>query len=208
MRFMTCARMILLTVACALTGCGTIYSVRVPLADAAQPATLVAIHLTIEDRRPEADRKTHLTPGTCARSYGDETYIPSKLTHLEQLLAKRVPPDTKARIELQKFDTIEYCENSARAAGASAAAGASGAVGTSVYLSPTKEPGGDSLFIRVIGQINDVPFDLTRAFDYSDLKYTNLPSENPAYLDRLRKAMEEIADEMVTKLPAAAVAGT
>lgn len=83
---------------------------------------------------------------------------------------------------------------------AAAAAGASGALGAHVYIPPTKQPGGDSVFIRVIGQINGVPFDIFREFDYSDLKFSNLPAENPAYIERLRKVMDEIADEIVTKL--------
>lgn len=194
---------LLLTAVCALTGCKTVYSVRVPLSDSSQPTAVTASNLTIEDRRPEAARKTHFGGGwSCARWYGDDTYVPPKLNYLEQLIAQRLPPDSSARVELHKFDTIEYCEYSAREASAAAVAGANAALGTPMYVPASKLPGEDRVVVQVMGQINGIPFDASREFEYADLRYLNLPAENPAYRERLRKAMGEIADEIVVKLPA------
>jgi hypothetical protein len=66
--------------------------------------------------------------------------------------------------------------------------------------------GGDSLHVRISGEINGVPFDVKRAFNYDGLPYrfTEMPSANATYRDLLRKAMAEIADEIVARLPAKA----
>ena len=66
-------------------------------------------------------------------------------------------------------------------------------------------PGGDSVHVHLAGEINGVPFDVRRAFDYDGLpyKFLEMPAANSTYRERLRKMMGEMADEIVAKLPAA-----
>ena len=64
-------------------------------------------------------------------------------------------------------------------------------------------PGGDSVLIRLEGEINGVPFDLSRGFDYEDLPYnalSEMPASNPTYRQRMTTAMNEIADELAALL--------
>ena len=190
-----------------LAGCGTsIFSVRVPLVEKPQAVSTRAANITIEDKRAPSELKVHTGGGlfSCQRWYGDDTYVPPKLVYLDQLLADRVPQGASVRIELKRFDTIEFCDNTANKAGAAAAAGASGATGTPIYVAPTDTPGGDSVLVRLTGTINGVPFNLSRSFDYSDLPYAfgNMPASNPQYRERLRLAMASIADELASKIPA------
>jgi hypothetical protein len=203
----TALRLVLLLVASLNAGCGTtIFSVRVPLAEGPQTvATTDAPNIIIEDRRPASELKVHTGGGLarCERWYGDDTYVPPKLVYLEQLLAERLP-DTAVRVQLQRFDTVEYCDNTANKGAAAAVAGATGALGTPVFIPARDIPGGDSVLVRVVGDVNGVPFDVSRRFDYSDLPYgfNEMPSANPGYRERLRRAMLEIADEIAAMIPA------
>lgn len=201
-------RLVLLLTISLQAGCGTsIFSLRVPLAEGAQAVVTDAPNIVIEDRRPATELEVH-TGGSglrrCERWYGDDTYVPSKLVYLEQLLAERFP-DATVRVRLQRFDTIEYCDNTANRAAVSAVAGASSATGNQVFVTSRDIPGGDSVLVRLVGDINGVPFDASRDFDYSDLPYgiTEMPASNPAYRERLKLAMRAIADEIAAKnLPA------
>jgi hypothetical protein len=199
-------RLILLLIAGVLSGCGTtIYSLRVPLHEGAQVAPADAANIIIDDQRPASELKTHVGGGLwhCERWYGDDTYQPSKLQYLEQLLAERAQ-GASVRVRLERFDTIEYCENTANRAAASAVAGATGASGVPIYVPVKDIPGGDSLLVRLVGNINDIPFDVSRGFDYQDLKYgfTEMPAANSEYRERLRRALAEIVDEIAAKIPA------
>lgn len=198
-------RLLLLLTIILQAGCGTtIFSVRVPLAEGPQIAGTDAPNIIIEDLRPASELEVHTGGGLarCERWYGDNTYVPSKLVYLEQLLAARVP-DTTVRVQLQRFDTVEYCDNTANKAAAAGVAGATGASGAPIYIPTRNIPGGDSVLVRLVGDINGVPFDISRRFDYSDLPYgfTEMPSANPGYRERLRLAMLAIADELAAKIP-------
>lgn len=186
-----------------LCGCTSVYTVQVPLASN-EAVFEDAPHVTIEDKRPAADLETHVGKlfGPCARHYGDDTYLPPKLVYLEKLIADRVPADQPVRVRLDKFDTIEYCENSASRAGAAAAYGASSASGTPVYMPASTRPGGDSMQMRIAGEINGEPFEVSRGFDYEQMPYgfTQMPSANETYRETLRKQLAEMADEIVAKL--------
>lgn len=130
-------------------------------------------------------------------------YVPSKIEYLRQLLAWRAPADAAVNVPLRRFDTIEFCENTANRAGAAAAAGASGATGSPVYIPAQSVPGGDSVLVRLTGEVNGLPFDLSRRFDYEDLPYntlTEMPAANPTYRERMTNALDEIADELVALL--------
>jgi hypothetical protein len=199
-------RLVLLLTVSLQAGCGTtIYGVRVPLTEGPPTAATDAPNIIIEDKRPASELKVHTGGGfaRCERWYGDDTYVPSKLVYLEQLLAERVP-DKTVRVQLQRFDTIEYCENTANKGAAAAVAGASAATGTPVFVAHRDIPGGDSVLVRLMGDINGVPFDVSRRFDYSDLPYgfTEMPAANPTYRERLRVAMIAIVDEIAAKIPA------
>lgn len=200
-------RLLLLLTISLQAGCGTsIFSVRVPLAEGAQAVAADAPNIVIEDQRPVAELKVHTGGsglGRCERWYGDDTYVPSKLVYLEQLLAERFP-DATVRVRLQRFDTVEYCDNTANRQTVFVA-GVSGVIENQVFVSNRDIPGGDSVLVRLVGDINGVPFDVSRDFDYSDLPYgfTEMPASNPAYRERLKLAMRAIADEIATKnLPA------
>lgn len=187
-----------------LAGCTSIFNVRVPLGDRA-PARASSAVIAIDDQRPAAAREVHTGGGLgrCERWYGDDTYVPPKLEYLRRLLTERAPPDASVDLKLQRFDTVEFCDNTAHRAGAAAAMGASGASGTPVYIPAQRIPGGDSVLIRLAGEINGVPFDLSRRFDYEDLPYNALiemPATNPAYRQRMTDAMNELADELAALL--------
>ena len=171
-----------------------------PFEEGSQLVAKKAPHITIDDRRPVAERKLHTGGGlsSCQRWYGDDSYVPSKIAYLEHLLAERIP-EAPVHLQLQRFDTVEFCDNTANRAGAAAAAGASG-----VYIPSKDVPGGDSVLVRLAGDINGESFDVSRRFDYSDLKYnelTQMPADNATYRERMKRAVVEIVEEIVAKLP-------
>lgn len=185
----------------ALGGCGTtIYTLRVPLHEGAQPPVTDTSGVDITDRRPEAERETHTGKAfSCQRWYGDDTFAPSRLEYLKQLLAARLPPGETLQLSVERFDIVEYCEDTANRAGAAAATGASYGAGNPTVYVASGVPGGDSVLVRVMGTVGSAaPFDISRRFDYSDLrwKFTEMPAANGEYRARLRKALGEIADEI------------
>lgn len=191
-----------LAVVSLISGCGTsVYSVKIPLSETPEAVFADAPHVTIEDMRKEDERITHVNASifSCQRWYGDETYQPPKLVYLDRLIADRVPPATPVSIRLVKFDTIEFCDNTADRGAAAAMGGATG-----VFIPATTRPGGDSVHVHLVGEINGAPFDVKRAFDYDGLpyKFLEMPAANSTYRELLRKMMDEIADEIVAKLPA------
>lgn len=192
--------MALTWMACAslLAGCTTgIYGVKVPLNDKPDAVYSDASHVTIEDTRDAEARRTHVGGGLsrCERWYGDDAYQPPKLVYLDHLIASRVPASMPVRIRLDVFDTLERCDNFSNRSTAGLIPG---------YV-PKPIPGGDSVNVHLAGEINGVPFNASRGFDYEGLAYnglTQMPSDNPAYRERMHQLMDEIADEIVAKLPA------
>jgi hypothetical protein len=182
-------------------GCSTgIFGVHMPFEEGPQWVAKTAPHITIDDRRPAAERKLHTGGGlsSCQRWYGDDSYVPAKIAYLEQLLAERIP-QTPVQIQLQRFDTVEFCDNTANRAAAGAAAGATG-----VYIPSKDVRGGNSVLVRLAGDINGESFDVSRRFDYSDLKYnelTQMPADNATYRERMKQAVVAIVDEIIAKLP-------
>jgi hypothetical protein len=182
-----------------LTGCTTgIYGVKVPLNDKPDAVYADASHVTIEDTRAAEARRTHVGGGLsrCERWYGDDAYQPPKLVYLDHLIAARVPASTPVKIRLDVFDTLERCDNFSNRSTAGLIPG----------VVPKPIPGGDSVNVQVAGEINGVPFNASRSFDYSSLPYkelTQMPSDNPTYRELMHKLMDEIADEIVGKLPPA-----
>jgi hypothetical protein len=188
-----------------LAGCTSIFTVRIPLGNGTPPLRTASAVIAIDDQRPASARVVHTGGGLgrCERWYGDDSYVPPKTEYLRQLLAERAPADSTIDVRLQRFDTIEFCDNTANRAGAAAATGASGALGDPVYLPARRIPGGDSVLVRLAGEMNGVPFDLSRRFDYEDLPYntlSELPAANLEYRERMTNAVDEIADELVRLL--------
>ena len=189
-----------------LAGCTSIFTVRIPLGNGTPPLRTDSAVIAIDDQRPASARVVHTGGGLdrCERWYGDDSYVPPKIEYLHQLLAERAPADATMDVRLQRFDTIEFCDNTANRAGAAAATGALSASGDHIYLPAQSISGGDSVLVRLAGEINGVPFDLSRRFDYEDLPYktlTELPAANPKYRARMANAVNEIADELVGLLP-------
>jgi hypothetical protein len=185
-----------------LTGCGaTIYGVRVPLVERSKVAVTDAPNIVIEDLRPAAERKVHTGGGMarCERWYGDDTYIPSKLAYLEQLLAERIPQGVTVQVQLRRFDTVEYCDDEAHAAGAGAVAGATGGA---VVMGTGKTSGGSRVVVRLAGKINGAKFDSSRSFDYGDLIGWTMAANNPKYRERMVLAITEIVDDIAATVPA------
>jgi len=196
----------LLLITTALGGCGTtIGTLRVPLQEEPPSPVAQGSSVVIQDLRPVAERKTHTgRTFSCQRWYGDETFVPGKVEYLRQRLAARLPPGATLELSVHRFDTIEFCEDTANRAGAAAATGANYGAGNPTVHVATGVPGGDRVEVHLEVSIGTAePFDITRRFDYSDLswKFTELPAANPQYRERLRKALDEIAEEIVQSMP-------
>ena len=191
-----------LVLAICAAGCShTPYNLRIALTE--DPAAVFndAANVVIADARPPKERKTHLGKDvmSCERWFGDDTFKPNKLVYLEALIAERIPAKTAVHIRLERFDTVEYCQSTGHSG--SAAARNSGAAGL-----PAFEAGavtGDSVRLRLAGTINGVPFDVSRTFDYGYLDYTfpETASSNYIYRALLRDRLEQMADEIVPKIP-------
>jgi hypothetical protein len=188
-----------------LAGCTSIFTVRIPLGDGPPSLRTASAVIGIDGQRPASARKVHTGGGLdrCERWYGDASYVPPKIEYLRQLLADRAPAEATIDVTLRRFDTIEVWDNTANRMRVAAATGASSALGTPVYMPVQRIPGGDSVFIRLSGEINGAPFDLSRRFDYEDLPYntlTEMPAANAEYRERLTSAVNEISDQLAALL--------
>jgi len=78
-------------------------------------------------------------------------------------------------------------------------------MGTPVYIAPGKVGDGDEVVVRLAGEVNGVPFDLSRRFAYTDLmpKLIGMAGQKPEYGERMRAALTSIADEIVAKISTA-----
>ena len=191
--------LILLATVAGLTACETAQSIRVPL-QAVQASDLVT-RVDIDDQRPEKEKEFHYGKGVfdCERWYGDLTFEPAKVEFLRQHVAARLPPGRSVTLSLLQLDTIEFCEDTSSRGAAAAAYGASSATGFPVYMSGGV-PGGDRFELRAKGAIDGKPFDLRRVFDYSDIRFSNLPAESAEYRERIHKAFASAADEIVAQV--------
>jgi hypothetical protein len=182
--------------ACALGGCqSTIYNLKIPLSEDSELAALAdSARVIIDDQRPAKERRTHLGKEiwSCERWFGDDTFLPSKLVYLEKRVAQRTRADMQIHIRLTRFDIVEYCEFSAT--GNSAAAGSAGAAAP-VFIEGAIN--GDTVVLRLSGQINGAAFDFSRQFDYGTLySFPNTPSSSARYRALLRSRLEDAVDEV------------
>lgn len=190
---------LLLATLCCLVGCAqSLYKLRIPLTEDPNEKFADAAHVTIEDLRPPRARTTHRGKDiwSCERWFGDDAFHPAKLVYLDSLIAERVTVKKAVHIRLDRFDTVEYCENSGNPGGSALARNA-GAAGL-----PAFEAGavvGNSVHLRMAGAVNGVPFDVSRTFDYGFIEYTfpEAPSSNYIYRVLLRSHLEQMADEIV-----------
>ena len=146
--------------------------------------------VTIEDHRPAKDLKPHLGKdiSSCERWFGDNTFEPSKLVYLDNELAQRTPADTNVHVRLKRFDIIEYCEHSIGGSASEAAAAGGGRI-RGFTPGPVV---GDTVFIRIAGDVNGSSFDVSRQFDYGTLyRSPDIPSESPRYRALLRAKLDE-----------------
>jgi len=170
----------------------------------AQPAPVVAstdIIIQIVDLRDTRQRAFHAEGQPhCFRSYGDEFIAPSKVAYFREVLESRSAPHARANLTLSRFETVEFCDATmARVFGIGLAAAVGGVTGGKVAL-PEHAPesvGGDTFVLRIAGKINDAPFDVSKQFDYRDIKFTNFPSENPDYRKRIYEAIQSAVDEIL-----------
>jgi len=181
-----------------LAGCSTsIYNLKVPIGEIPAAATDSRL-VSIEDARPRKDRVPHLAKDvvSCERWFGDDTLVPSKLVYLSQRIADRARVDMKVHIRLTRFDIIEYCEQMVSGNATAAAAIAGGSI-------PGFSPApinGDTVVLRLAGEINGMAFDESQQFDYGTLyKFSQSPSANSIYRELLRSRLEDIVDAILDK---------
>jgi hypothetical protein len=130
---------------------------------------------------------------------GDDTFVPSKVAYLDRLIAERTPAERPVHIRLTRFAIIEYCEFTA-GGNSTGAARVAGGVIPGFTAAPTV---GDTVVMRLAGEIDGRPFDVSREFDYGTLyESPNAPSSYPAYRMLLRDRLDQIVDEILGRSPA------
>ncbi len=160
--------------------------------------------ITISDLRSAAEKQSRLesTMGSasiCARLYGDHYILPSKPDYLAHRLASVSPENQTLDISLKKFETTEFCEATAtRIRGAAVGAIASAVNHVPSVVSQAAPQNGDIFVVRIAGTVNGHDFDVTSAFDYSDVSYWSFPSESAVYRQRITDAITQLAREIVT----------
>ncbi|HEU4780340.1 MAG TPA: hypothetical protein VFS58_10715 [Steroidobacteraceae bacterium] len=191
--------LLMTSVACLLVGCGTsIYNLKIPLGENSA-AVADSPRVSIDDVRPRTDRIPHRAKDvvSCERWFGDDTFLPSKLVYLDKRVAERTAFNMNVHIRLTRFYVIEYCEQSV-SGNATASARTAGGLIPQFTPAPIN---GDTVVLRLAGEINGMPFDESRRFDYGTLyKFSQPPSANPTYRALLRSKLEEIVDAMVNKV--------
>ncbi|HET9474915.1 MAG TPA: phosphatase PAP2 family protein [Steroidobacteraceae bacterium] len=190
--------MLVLTVALAfvaLTGCAnSIYNLKIPLTEVPDAAIADSPRVSIEDARPPKERRTHLGKEihSCERWFGDDTFVPPKLVYLEKRIAERTRAEMQVHIRLTRFDIVEYCEYTPTRPGAAS---------ESVPVVTPAPTIGDTVVLRLAGEVNGMPFDATRQFDYGTLySFPDSPSSSPAYRALLHSRLELLLDEIVNKV--------
>jgi hypothetical protein len=179
----------------ACAGCVPLSKVKIPLRENPGPTIDDSPRVTIEDLRPAKDLKPHRGKdiSSCERWFGDNTFEPSKLDFLGDELAQRTPADTNVHLRLRRFDVIEYCEHSI-GGGATEAAAAAGRRVPGFTPAPLV---GDTVFMRIAGDVNGTSFDVYRQFDYATLyRSPDIPSESPRYRALLRAKLDEMLSEI------------
>ena len=176
-----------------LAGCA--YSQKVSLLEPGAKLTSPS-GIVVLDMRDKATLKTNLNVNPpCAREYGDEFIAPTKIAYLKHLLGSGGGAEVQMQLKLTRFDTVEYCEaSSARSTEVARAAATMSVTGRTQYYRLLPDAKGDVFIVRIAGEVNGKPFDVSRGFDYSNLSFVSFPSENPEYQSRVKGALREAAD--------------
>lgn len=192
----------LVVVVCALAigGCqSTVRRLKISLFDEfadAVPAQLARV--SIEDMRPASERRPHRGKDimSCERWFGDDTFVPSRIAYLRKRVADRTRADMAVHIRLERFDVVEYCEFSKPGDATGAATSQAGSTGFK-----TAAMYGDTVILRLAGDVNGVPFDQSSTFDYGAMyHFPNAPSTSPDYLRQLRGRIDLLIDGVVNKV--------
>lgn len=183
-------RLILASGMFGLYGCGsTLKNLKIPLIEDPPAVFVDSPRVLIEDARSRKELEPHRgkSISSCERWFGDDTFIPSKLVYLDLRAEERTPKGVQIKIRLTHFDVVEYCESSSTADSASA-----GPSAPSITAAPVV---GDTVVLRLAGEVNGVPFDFSNQFDYGTLYWSpRLPSSYPAYRKLLRDRLDKLID--------------
>jgi hypothetical protein len=193
--------MLLTSGAYLLAGCATsINSLRIALIENPNAIVEDSPRVIIDDARPWRDRVPHRGGdiSRCERWFGDDTFTPSKLAYLDKLIAERTHAERRVHIRLTRFAVTEYCEFTASGNSTGAARVAGGLI---PGFSETPVIG-DTVVIRLAGEIDGRPFDVSREFDYGTIyRSPHQPSSYLMYRMLLRDRLEQIVDEIVGVTP-------
>lgn len=133
---------------------------------------------------------------SCEHWFGDDTFVPSRVAYLRTRVADRTRADMQVHIRLTRFDVVEYCEFSkpGDATGATTSqAGTPGFQTAAMY--------GDTVILRIAGEVDGVPFDQSSTFDYGTMyHFPNAPSSSPDYLRQLRGRIDLLIDGIANKV--------
>jgi hypothetical protein len=192
-------------VGCCLAGSGcqsAVHRVKIPLGDEVSVAAPGAVaRISIEDLRPVADRRPRRGKQimSCEHWFGDDSFIPSRVSYLQARVAQRTRDDMRIHIRLLRFDVVEYCEFVRGGDSTGAAKTSSGSMGF------TPAPvNGDTVIMRLAGEVDGVPFDQSSRFDYGTMySFPDPPSSSPAYRAQLRARLDLLIDDIVNKVWAA-----
>lgn len=171
---------------------GCVFQQKVTLPEPSAAAPSAGVVVQVVDVRDSSQKATHLsTHPHCIRSYGDDFIAPSKIDYLKRVIESRAAPQSHMNVVIERFETLEYCD-----------ATASKIVPPSVikdlldYMASSEHLSAGNIFVlRVAGKINGTPFDVSKGFEYNDVKYLNFPSESPEYQRRISQALQRAVDE-------------
>jgi len=187
-------------VAVSVGGCQTaVETLRIPLGEGVgTPGQTNVTRVAIEDLRPVAERRPHRGKQimSCEHWFGDDTFVPSRIAYLQRRVADRTRADMRIHILLRRFDVVEYCEF---ARGGDATGATQVSRGT-VAFSPAPV-NGDTVVLRLSGEVDGVPFDQSSQFDYGTMyRFPNPPSGSPEYREQLRGRLDLLIDDIVNKV--------
>ncbi len=149
------------------------------------------IHIT--DARLEKSKKTRFNADDekCSRWYGDDFILPNKISYLAHSLSS-IQSNSNINVVIYKYETIEYCMDTTNRVKAIATAAALAAVVGGVHYYKIPGPvGGDFFRLHISGLANNKPFNFSGDFVYSDISFTNFPSESQEYRERVKKLFTE-----------------
>ena len=180
-----------------LAGCApSIYRLRIPMSDGVSaPVAKAERRVVVEDARSAAERRPHRGRNimSCERWFGDDTIVPSKMQFLAGEISHLTRSDMQVHVRVTRFDIVEYCEFVPVGEGTGATRAVAGS-NAGVHGAPTT---GDTVVMRLAGDVNGTPFDLESRFDYGLMyRFPNPPSSSPEYLGQFRGRLEQLAKDV------------